>query len=116
METSEKNDLKELRERLMIAPTLVWDQADAALRQAITAYGEQYKTFLDLAKTEREAVAEIEHQARARGFVDLAANSPGPKSYYNYKGKTIVLVVQGRRPLTAGLRLVGTTSIPPAWT
>jgi len=108
MEASEKNDLKELRERLMITPTLVWDQADAALRQAITAYGEQYKTFLDLAKTEREAVAEIEHQARARGFVDLAANSPGPKSYYNYKGKTIVLVVQGRRPLTAGLRLVGT--------
>ncbi|MBI4643016.1 MAG: aminopeptidase [Deltaproteobacteria bacterium] len=106
MEAPEKDELKELRERLMVSPRLVWDQADAATREAIMAFGEQYKTFLDRAKTEREAVAEIERQARARGFVDLAGNTPGEKTYYSYKGKTMVLVVKGRRPLSAGLRLV----------
>ena len=106
MEAQEKDELKELRERLMVSPRLVWDQADPATWEAIMAFGEQYKTFLDRAKTEREAVAEIELQARARGFVDLSGNTPGEKTYYSYKGKTMVLVVKGRRPLSAGLRLV----------
>ncbi|MDD2902294.1 MAG: aminopeptidase [Syntrophales bacterium] len=106
MEASEKDQLKELRDRLMVSPRLVWDQADPATLEAIMAYGEQYKIFLDRAKTEREAVAEIERQAKARGFVDLAAGIPGPKTYYNYKGKTMILTVRGRRPLSEGLRLV----------
>jgi aspartyl aminopeptidase len=106
MPSQEKDEFKELRERLMVSPRLVWDQADPATREAITAFGEQYKTFLDRAKTEREAVAEIERQARARGFVELTAATPGPKTYLNYRGKTMVLTVAGRRPLSAGLRLV----------
>jgi aspartyl aminopeptidase len=106
MEVQEKDELKELRDRLAVTPKLVWDQVDEAERQAIFAYGERYKTFLDRAKTEREAVAEIERQARALGFVDLSRREAGPRGFYNYKGKTIVLVVQGRRPLTDGLRLV----------
>ena len=101
-----KDELKELRERLMVSPRLVWDQAEPADLEAIMAYSEQYKTFLDRAKTEREAVAEIEAQAKARGFVDLAAGAAGPKTYYNYKGKTMILTVTGRRPLSEGLRLV----------
>ena len=106
MEVREKDELKELRERLMVQSKLVWDQVDETQRGAIFAYGEAYKTFLDRAKTEREAVSEIERQARERGFADLGAGAAGPRGYYNYKGKTIALVVKGRRPLTEGLRLV----------
>jgi aspartyl aminopeptidase len=106
MQVQEKDELKQLRERLAVTPNLVWDRVDAAERAAIFAYGDHYKTFLDRAKTEREAVAEIERQARALGFVDLARKEAGPRGCYNYKGKTIALVVQGRRPLTEGLRLV----------
>ncbi|MHB8068197.1 MAG: aminopeptidase [Desulfobaccales bacterium] len=106
MGNQEKDELKELRERLMISHRMVWDHADAAVREAITAYGERYKAFLDQAKTEREAVSEIERQARARGFVDLTANTPGTKTFYNYRGKTMLLAVTGRRPLSDGLRLI----------
>ncbi len=81
---------------------MVWDQVDQAERAAIFAYGDHYKTFLDRAKTEREAVTEIERQAKALGFVDLAGTETGPRGFYNYRGKNIVLVVQGRRPLTRG--------------
>ena len=95
-----------MRQRLTVVPKLVWDQVDEAERVAIMAYGERYKTFLDLAKTERAAVTEIESRARAAGFADLAQARPGPRWYYNYKGKTIALMVQGRRPLSAGLNLV----------
>ncbi len=102
----DKDALEELRKRLIITPTLVWDRADAAERAAIAAYGERYKQFLDLAKTEREAVTEIERQARAAGFADLARQEPGSRVFFPYKGKTIALAVKGRRPLTDGLRLV----------
>ena len=106
MADQEKDELKELRQRLMIAPRLVWDEADPVLREAIMAFGEKYKDFLDRAKTERKAVEEIELQAKAQGFVDLAAKVPGNKVFYNYRGKTMVLAVMGRRPLSEGMRLV----------
>ncbi len=102
----DKEHLEKLRERLTVVPKLVWDQVDAAERHEIMAYAERYKKFLDRAKTEREAVAEIEARAKAAGFVNLAQGEPGPRGYYNYKGKTIALAVKGRRPLTEGLRLV----------
>ncbi len=105
-EKAEKDQLEKLRERLSVAPKLVWDQVDEAERGQIMAYAERYKRFLDRAKTEREAVAEIEAQARAAGFMDLARGEHGPRCFYNYKGKTIALMVKGRRPLTDGLRLV----------
>ena len=106
MELQDKDELKQLRDRLAVNPTLVWDQVDQGELAAIFAYGDHYKTFLDRAKTEREAVVEIERQAKALGFVDLARKEAGPRGYYNYRGKTIVLVVQGRRPLSEGLRVV----------
>jgi len=106
MEAKEKDELQQLRDRLMVTPRLVWDRVDQAERAAIFAYGEDYKAFLDRAKTEREAVNEIEAQAGGRGFVELINGSAGPRTFYTYKGKTIILAVQGRRPLTQGLRLV----------
>ncbi len=106
MEAKEKDEIQQLRDRLTITPKLVWDQADQDQRAAIFAYGEDYKAFLDRAKTEREAVNEIEAQARDRGFVELLNGSTGPRTYYAYRGKTIILALQGRRPLTEGLRLV----------
>ena len=106
MEANEKDELQQLRDRLMVTPRLVWDRVDQAERAAIFAYGGDYKAFLDRAKTEREAVNEIEAQAGSRGFVELINGTAGPRTFYTYKGKTIILAVQGRRPLTQGLRLV----------
>jgi aspartyl aminopeptidase len=106
MEVQDKDELKLLQDRLAVTPQLVWDRVDKDERASIFAYGDHYKTFLDRAKTEREAVVEIERRAKALGFVDLAQKEAGPRGFYNYKGKTIVLVVQGRRPLASGLRLV----------
>ena len=107
MEVQEKDELNQLRDRLALSAKLVWDKVDPTERAAIFAYGDHYKTFLDRAKTERQAVHEIARQAQALGFVDLASRVPGPKAFYNFRGKSIALVVQGKRPLSAGLRLIG---------
>ena len=107
MEVQEKDELQQLRDRVMLTPKLVWDQADQTMRSAIFAYCDRYKSFLDDAKTEREAVNEIQRQVQALGWVDLTQKSSGSRGFYNYRGKSIVLVVPGRRPMSAGLRLVG---------
>jgi hypothetical protein len=73
MEVQEKDELQQLRDRLAVTPKLVWDKVDQAERGAIFAYADHYKTFLDRAKTEREAVHEIVRQAQALGFVDLTS-------------------------------------------
>jgi aspartyl aminopeptidase len=106
MSGQEKDELQALRDRLTVSPRLVWDLADQPTREAIMAYSERYKAFLDLAKTERQAVVEIERQAQSRGFADITADPSWSRGYYQYRGKIMILVVPGRRPLTAGLRLV----------
>ena len=52
-------------------PSLWRDLAEKD-RDALFAYGERYKAFLDAGKTERECAAEMTRQAHAHGFIDLA--------------------------------------------
>ncbi|MCL4503265.1 MAG: aminopeptidase [Deltaproteobacteria bacterium] len=106
MELQEKDELNQLRDRLALSPKLVWDKVDQAEREAIFTFGDRYKNFLDRAKTERQAVQEILRHARDRGFADLASGTSGPKAFYNYRGKSVVLVVEGKKPLSAGLRII----------
>jgi aspartyl aminopeptidase len=103
----DKDTLKELQERLTFSPRLVWDEVPAAARPDILAYAEQYKNFLDAAKTEREAVLEVQRLAQEQGYVDLAAGDPAAgKYFFNYRGKTLALINLGPRPVRQGLRLV----------
>ena len=56
METPDKDTLKEIQDRLTLTPRLVWDHLDEGERSAMETYAQRYKSFLDEAKTEREAV------------------------------------------------------------
>ena len=49
----------------------VWQRMNEEERKATMAYGEDYKEFLDIARTERLAVTEIVKQAEAAGFIPL---------------------------------------------
>ena len=50
----------------------LWQDLAEKDRDALFAYGERYKAFLDAGKTERECAAEMTRQAHAHGFIDLA--------------------------------------------
>ena len=79
-------------------------------RDAVQAYNEQYKAFLDTARTERLAVTEILRQAEAAGFRPLdsySALKAGDKVYWNQKGKSAILAVIGSGDMTEGLHIVG---------
>ena len=79
-------------------------------REAAVQYCEGYKDFLDYCRTERLAVKRIMKEAEDKGFHLLSAHQPlkpGDRVCRNQKGKSAVLAVIGRKPLTEGLKIVG---------
>ena len=79
-------------------------------RKAVMDYGEKYKAFLDTARTERLAAAEIIRQAEEKGFkpvYTMKSLKSGDKVYWNQKGKSVILAVIGEEPVHEGIKIVG---------
>jgi len=75
------------------------------------AYCEEYKSYLDSGKTERECVAEAIRLAEEKGFVPLERGVkpvPGTKVYTNVSGRAIILAVIGEKPLSQGVNIAAT--------
>lgn len=73
-----------------------------------------YRTFLNVGKTERECVKEIIKQAEANGYQDLDAVTKtgkklqaGDKVYRVCMKKTVVMFQIGSLPLDAGMNILG---------
>jgi aspartyl aminopeptidase len=108
METINKTEGELLAEKLLEKPE------NAALRMSdeeinvADEFCEGYKTFLNKAKTEREACAEAVRLAEETGFAPYDSNAEykaGDKFYYVNRGKSVILTVIGQLPLSEGIRL-----------
>ncbi len=90
--------------------TNVYATADKAELDAIMAYNEGYKKFLDAGKTERETVANTIKLVEAAGFKPYvlgAKISKGDKLYYNNRGKSLFIIRAGTADLeTNGVRVL----------
>ncbi len=96
------------RKALLASPKNGYDRVDEATRKAIFDYAEDYKRFLDAAKTEREAVTDAICRAEAAGFRAWErgmALQPGDKVYVNNRGKAIMLAVIGENDLSHGANI-----------
>lgn len=71
-------------------------------------YCEGYKSFLNKAKTEREAVKAATQMAKANGFSEFCRGKSykaGDKVYINNRGKTLALAVIGEQPVEQGVNI-----------
>ena len=99
---------KELKEKLMMKER---HGAASFTKETIAeadAYCEGYKTFLDNARTEREAVRTVKAMAQERGFVEFdpdGSYQPGDKIYVINREKAIGLAVIGKNGSKEGVRL-----------
>ncbi len=69
---------------------------------------EDYKSFLDNAKTEREAVGTSINIAKSRGFTEYKKGSvlkSGDKVYFNNRGKAVIFAIIGNEPIEKGVHL-----------
>ena len=108
MEEKEKSPAQLRREALCLDKKNGYDRLTAEDEQDMTAYCEDYKRFLDAAKTEREAVDEAVRLAKSKGFVPFIRGmsvNPGDKYYRVNRGKALMLAVIGEKSLADGVSI-----------
>lgn len=90
--------------------TNAFEKADPKKMKEIFAYAENYKVFLDAAKTEREAVKAGIALAEKNGYKPYVLGDPlsaGDKLYYNNRGKSLFLLRIGSASLAEnGIRIL----------
>lgn len=106
----EKTKGQELAEALLFTQPHIADAQPQAMQPA-QSFCEDYRVFLDSAKTEREAVREAVQRLEAAGYrpFDRLAKTPyrpGDRVYYNNRGKSLIAATIGSRPLDDGVRLM----------
>ena len=105
MDETVKTPAQLRRERLLDGRKNGYDRLSPADEGAMQSYCEDYKKFLDAAKTEREAVDEAVRLAQARGFTPFTRGmlvKPGDKLYRVNRGKALMLAVIGEKSLADG--------------
>ncbi len=86
----------------------VYEKAGKEVVDAAYEYAKGYVTFLDAAKTEREAVAEGIKLCEAAGYRPYTfgdSMKAGDKFYYNNRGKGIYMFKIGTEPINEGIRI-----------
>ncbi|MBR3869111.1 MAG: aminopeptidase [Clostridia bacterium] len=104
----EKTKIDEMKEKLFYSPKHASCVINEGETEIADGFCEGYKAFLDKAKTEREAAAEIIELAKANGYVEFIPGekySAGEKIYYNNRNKSVILCVIGKRSIIDGVKI-----------
>ncbi|HEX3038542.1 MAG TPA: aminopeptidase [Oscillospiraceae bacterium] len=104
----EKSEVESLTEELLISrKNGFFDVTDDKVKKA-DEFCEDYKKFLNIAKTERESVNYSIARAEKHGFVPFDNSKTykaGDKVYYNNRGKSLVLAIIGKDGCKNGVRI-----------
>lgn len=101
---------KELKKQLLKEYKNAWDLQPADEHDFAFAFAEEYMSFLDQARTEREFVTLSVETLESMGFVPVKDKQkllPGDKVYKNIRGKGLAIAVIGRQPASQGFNLIG---------
>jgi aspartyl aminopeptidase len=88
-----------------------WSALTPAQREQVFKFAEDYKAYLDAARTAETSTREVIRLAKAAGFAEFKDASQvraGAKLYVNGRDRAVILAVIGSEPLVGGSRLVGT--------
>jgi aspartyl aminopeptidase len=98
---------RDLKEKLVKEQPRSWDRLGDAEKNQALSYAQGYRDFLNQARTERSAVQALVESASKSGFKDFNA---GPKKatrvFHALRGKTLVMAVIGKKPMTDGTRII----------
>ncbi len=103
-----KGNYESQRKALLYKPKNGYATVTETERTEIETYAQHFITFLNTAKTEREAVREAVRQATNHGFVPYTPGMsmvPGTKVYQTICNRAINLAVIGKHPLSHGVRI-----------
>jgi len=87
-----------------------WESLADNIKEEIYRFSDEYIHYLNKCKTEREAVEFSKEILDKNGFTDIKDREslvPGDKVYYINRDKTMYIAVIGKKPVEAGLKIVG---------
>ena len=102
------SEVKDLKEKLFMKRKNGRLIANDQVLNKTEQYSIGYKEFLDIAKTEREAVKEAIYLAESQGFKEFKFGkkyNAGEKIYINNRGKSIALAVIGKETIDNGINI-----------
>ena len=105
---NEKSKGELLKESLFMTKKSAYDLLSKKELKECNSYCEDYKKFLDEAKTERESVAYAVKYLEKRGFVPFEYGkkyTKGDKFYLNNRDKAIYIVVVGEKDFEEGIHI-----------
>ena len=89
----------------------VWETYDDTRRKEMSVFSDEYRSFLNRTKTEREFVSEAVKLAEAEGFTNISDSvgelNPGDRLYAINRNKNLCLFVIGEKPVRDGLNILG---------
>jgi aspartyl aminopeptidase len=110
MENGEKKSKYEkLEKSLTYASKNIWYESDKETVKKIFDFGESYKEFLRVAKSERLIVRWIVENAERRGFKQLSSTErikPGSVLYAVNRNKNVALVRIGKKRIDEGINFI----------
>lgn len=80
-------------------------------KKSISAYAEEYASYIAVAKTELSSTKEITERAKQKGFREYKEQSdikPGAKLMFINRARAVILAVVGKKAMTEGSRLIAT--------
>ncbi|PCI64791.1 MAG: peptidase M18 [Kordiimonadales bacterium] len=86
-----------------------WSGTGAAEQKPATDLGKDYKSFLNVARTELLTVAYAIEEAKKNGFKEWKAGTkinPGDRYYDNNRDRALTLIIGGQDPVASGVRFV----------
>jgi aspartyl aminopeptidase len=106
-----KKEIEALQKTVLKKDEIAFDCINKKEEALVFSFAEEYKTFLDNAKTEREAVTETVKMAEAKGFVNINSTSnkkliKAKKFYKVFKGKSVGLAVLGKESIDSGINVI----------
>ena len=97
-----------MNKELLYKKETVYKKAEKTVVDGAFCYAEGYKSFLDAAKTEREAVKVAIAMLEAKGFKEYKlgdAINKGDRLYYNNRGKNLFAFAIGANGVDDGIRI-----------
>lgn len=112
---SEMKEQDDLLQKLKSKGKMAWDLLTEDDQKQVSSFAQKYIDFLNIAKTEREAVQEILKQAKEQKFQDIffqeqeavsQEQGAGGKFYQVNRDKNIALCSLGSEDIRLGIRLI----------
>ena len=105
----EKTQGEKLKENLFDSKKIGWENLSNDKIRSIFNFNNEYISFLNVCKTERECAEFSEKILKENGFVNIEAKKslkPGDKVYYINRKKAVYMAVIGSAMLEEGLNII----------